>query len=136
MRWRHSLRRSVAACIAAAWRRWASIFPVMATLPSIRTPTCRSIRAVTASSWRTMSCHIRLVDIGLHLIARPLIDDFPSTDVTDVRLSRPGRRQLALDVVDAFADDDFDVARALAQDDDLDQLAAFRHADLDFLAVH
>src|SRR5947199_3176426 len=82
------------------------------------------------------TCRLRLVDVGLHLVASSLVDDFTSPNIPHVGLSGTRRRQLALDVVDAFADDDLDVTRTLAQDHDLEQLSAFRDTHLDFFRVH
>src|SRR5439155_16408822 len=72
----------------------------------------------------------------LNLLAASLVHDLASSDVSDVGLAASRRRQLALDVVDPFADHHLDVARSLVENDNVDRLTAFRDAHLDLFSVH
>src|SRR5712664_2810378 len=47
---------------------------------------------------------IELVQIGLNLLAAALVDQLPPSDAACVGQAHPGRSQLALDIVDAFAE--------------------------------
>src|SRR5437879_4222410 len=78
---------------------------------------------------------IKPVDIRLNLLATPLVDDLAPHDLADIGHAVASRGQLALDVVDAFAEDHVDPLGALVQDHDLDGLSAFG-AYLDFLVAH
>src|SRR5256885_13118915 len=78
---------------------------------------------------------IEPVDVRLDLLATALVDNFPSHHLADVGHAIAGRNQLALHVVDAFAEDYVDPLGALVQDHDLDGLSALG-AYLDFLVAH
>src|SRR6267378_6755455 len=78
---------------------------------------------------------IKPVDIRLNLLATPLVDDLAPHYLADIGHAVASRRQLALDVVDAFAEHYVDPFRPLVQDHDLDGLPVFG-AHLDFFIVH
>src|SRR6266536_1071573 len=76
------------------------------------------------------------VEIGLDLFAIALVDQFPSPYAPRVGQSHPSRRELALDVVDPFAEHDLDPVGPLAVYDDVQGLPGFRYAHLDLLRGH
>src|SRR6267143_562149 len=78
---------------------------------------------------------IEPVDIRLNLLATPLVDDLAPHDLADIGHAVASRGQLALDVVDAFAEHHVDPFRPLVQDHDFDGWTAFG-AHLDLLVVH
>src|SRR5882762_3185860 len=78
---------------------------------------------------------IKPVDIRLNLLATPLVDDLAPHDLADIGHAVASRRQLAFDVVDAFAEHHVDPFRPLVQNHDFYGLPAFG-AHLDLLVVH
>src|SRR5438309_1341971 len=78
---------------------------------------------------------IEPVDIRLNLLATSLVDDLAPHHLADIGHAVAGRRQLALDVVDALAEHHVDPFRPLVQDHDFYGLPAFG-AHLDLLVVH
>src|SRR6266704_745088 len=79
---------------------------------------------------------IELVEIGLHLLAAAFVDELPPPDASSVREAHSSRGQLALDVVNAFAEHDLYPVGALAVDHDVQGLPGFGYAYLYFLRVH
>src|SRR5437899_454202 len=79
---------------------------------------------------------IELVQIGLDLLAAAFVDELPPPYAPGVGQAHPGRGQLALDVVDAFAEHDLYAVRALAVDHDVQGLPGFGYAHLYFLRFH
>src|SRR5712692_5540702 len=79
---------------------------------------------------------VELVDIGLNLLAAAFVDELPPPHAPGVRQAHSRRGQLALDVVDAFAEHDFYPVGPLAVYDDVQDLPGFRYAYLDPLRFH
>src|SRR3990170_3760002 len=79
---------------------------------------------------------IEPLDIGLDLLAAPFVHDLPSHHRPGVGKPVAGRRQRALDVVDAFADHHLDMLGPLVEHHDLDDLPGFGYPYLDLLDVH
>src|SRR5882672_1290620 len=78
---------------------------------------------------------VQLVDIGLDLLPAPFVDELPPSHVPRVGQAHAGRGQVALHVVDAFAEHDLYAVGALAVDHHVQRLAGFRYAYLDLLWV-
>src|SRR3970282_382274 len=95
----------------------------------------QSIRALRAKSTSAGFPHGRIepVDIGLDLLAAPLVYDLPPHHRRGIGQPVAGRRQRALDVVDAFADHHLDMLGPLVVHHDLDDLPGFRYPYLDLL---
>src|SRR5256885_13634057 len=79
---------------------------------------------------------VELVEIGLNLLAAALVDELPPPHASCVGQAHACRGQLALDVVDSFAEHDLYPIGALAVDHDVQGLPGFRYAYLYFLRVH
>src|SRR5262249_43303701 len=79
---------------------------------------------------------VELVEIGLDLLPASLVDKFPAPHAPGVGQAHAGRRQLALDVVNAFAEHDLYPVGPLAVDHDVQRLPGFCYAHLDLLGVH
>src|SRR6267378_7056646 len=94
----------------------------------------KAVKQLLAPSWIAQR-RIKPVDIRLNLLATSLVDDLAPHDLADVGHAVASRRQLALDVVDAFAEHHVDPLGPLVQDHDFDGLPAFG-AHLDLLVVH
>src|SRR4051812_1738350 len=75
-------------------------------------------------------------EIGLHLLARALVDDLAAHRVAHIGAAGWRRAELAAHVVDAFAEHHLDPFDALVQNGHIDGLAGARNADGDFLGVH
>src|SRR5437879_11565676 len=71
---------------------------------------------------------IELVEIGLNLLAAAFVDELPPPHASRVGQAHPGGSQLALDVVDAFAEHDLYPVGALAVDHDIQRLPGFGYA--------
>src|SRR5882672_7286878 len=79
---------------------------------------------------------IQLVEIGLNLLAAAFVDELAPSHASGVGQAHAGRGQVALDVVDAFAEHDLYPVGSLAVDHHVQRLPGFRYAYLDLLWVH
>jgi len=75
-------------------------------------------------------------EIGLDVVAAALIYDFAAHRVAGIGRAIPRRRKVASHAMYAFPEHDLDPVQALAQDDDVERLAAGGDTDLDSFVVH
>src|SRR5687768_3527241 len=106
----------------------AGLFPV-----SISMVSSRPVMSAPAGL-----AHVRVeaVDVGLHLLARALVDDLAPHDAAGVGEAVARRGQRALHAVHAFADHHLDHVRTLVEYHHVHGLASFGHAHRNFFRVH
>jgi hypothetical protein len=74
--------------------------------------------------------------IGVHIAARALIDDFASHRAAGVGHPVAGRRKPASHAVNPFAEDNFYPVGTLAHDDDIKGLSCCGYANRDLVGIH
>src|SRR5687767_1181379 len=120
--------------LPSAPRPWSQMTLAAGLLPvSISMVSSRPVMSAPAGL-----AHVRVqsIDVGLHLLARALVDDLAPHDAAGVGEAVARRGQRALHAVHAFADHDLDHLDPLVEDDDLDRLLRFRYPYRDLLGVH
>src|SRR5262249_52521895 len=91
--------------------------------------------SLTSAPPRAAHVGIQAVDVGLHLLAAPLVDGLASHRAAGVGETVAGRCQVALHAVHPFAQHDRDAVGALVEDHHVDRIAGLGHSQSDFL-VH
>src|SRR5438270_7119785 len=116
-------------------RSWSAVIQLAPSACLISWRRMNGANIVLAAAAGLPERGIEAVDVGLHLLAAALVHDLAAHDVADVGEAVACGRERALHAVDAFAEHDLDVVRALVEDDDVERVTGFGE-DLDAFNFH